>query len=129
MKKILTIIMLFVMIFVLSACTKNEGYNLTAYYDFENRQCNILNISKNTDFEELKVTIVLNAKNNFSKEITYDIGTLDSGETYTGDLSYISEDIEITNVYIDSYEYYKNEIFETILLVILIIILVIVICA
>lgn len=121
MKKIFLTVMMFIMIFTISACINTENYLLNARYDAESRHCYITNISEATDYEELKVTIVLVGKDNFNKEVIYDIGTLEQGETYEGDLSYISEEVEISNIYIDSYDYYTNDTLAIILLIICII--------
>lgn len=110
MKKVILVIMILIMLFTIGACTNEQSNNLIATYDFENRQCDITNISKTKDYEKLNVTVVLNGKDNFSKEIKFEIGDLDSGETYKGDLSYISEEKEVANVYVKSYEYYENYI-------------------
>lgn len=109
MKRLILLIVMVMLLFVITSCTYDESYKLAATYDFENRQCNITNISKATDYKELEVTICLNGKDNFNKEMSYDIGTLKSGETYTADLSYISEDVEVSNIYIVSCRYYQND--------------------
>ena len=123
-EKTILLIMMLIMLFTISACTYELSNNLIATYDFEDRQCDITNISNATDYEKLKVTIILEAKDNFSKEIVCDIGSLKSGEIYTDDLSYFSEDIEVSNVYIKSYEYYENDILKFFALAVLVIVLI-----
>ena len=124
MKKILLLITMSIMLFTITSCTYDESYKLAATYNFEERQCCITNISKATDYKDLNVTVVINGKDNFAKEITYEIGDLESSETYTGDLSYISEDIEVSGVYVKSYEYYQNDFFFVIGCVVIVVLLI-----
>ena len=106
-KRIVSVLMLFIMCLGLSACTAVDTNKLGIKYFPDEKQCVIKNIS-DENYKDLKVNLVAETPEGFEKEIVASVGELKKEESYIYDLN--DEDILDNNisVYIKSCEYYTS---------------------
>lgn len=114
MKKIILILMLVILSISITACTSSYDLNLSMSYDHETQNCTIENID-DREYEDIVVNIYLKGKDGFVKKIEKNIGDLKEDEKTSFKISGISEETQIENVTLESFDYYVNPLTDIIL--------------
>ncbi len=107
MKKIILLITLVILCVVLTACTSTHDLNLSMSYNYETQNCTVENID-GREYEDIVVNIYLKGKDGFVKNVEQNIGDLKEGEKTSFKISGISEETQIENVVLESFDYYVN---------------------
>lgn len=128
MKKIILVSILVIMCISITACTETHELNLSMSYDNETQTCIIENID-DRDYKDIVVKISLKGKDGFVKNIEQNIGDLKEGEKTSFKLSGITEETQIENVVLESFDYYVETWTEVILPTLIAIVIIVLIIA